>query len=588
MEYLNNIVIFDKSTTQTGFFDSTGHIRNGACILCPTVCTCTKELNGIFELYIELINPDSNTLKHIACWSYVAAPVTGKWDSSGKAFRKHQIFYISSIEKVSGESGVVNIKIYATHIFYVLALKQMPASEWSGIRSNLYFRCDDAMRHFSASNAFTYDVGATDIPIEQKFELSSDSTYVSAIMDDYGILQKYKAELHRDNFYFSGKKQKEFSSGSATSPAFRFLYGKEIRGITEYIDYTGVVTTLRIPLIDQKTTRILSVHPEKIGMKYTCEKYYSTSAKTDDERIKNATEYFETVNHPQISYVLVLNEMNESYEYSDISGLKNCDVGDVGTVYTSSIGVNTVQKITKTVENVLIGEYTEITLGNVQGSISRVSNATAVIGAETTDVNFEECAGFTAEIAVTDGKNQLHLSSYDYQNAANQYSYDTYVDFGDTYTAFMSELPQKTITHKYAYNGDFKLEYTVYGNMLHGEVYGPAIVGAGASDIAVTADNIVFNNNTTEIGEMNSTVPVFSGCTSIMKVTIPDSVRYISIYAFSYCVNLTDIYYSGTIGEWTKIAGISDPYSKGWQNVYDITVHCANGDTIQSGSMGTR
>ena len=45
----------------------------------------------------------------------------------------------------------------------------------------------------------------------------------------------------------------------------------------------------------------------------------------------------------------------------------------------------------------------------------------------------------------------------------------------------------------------------------------------------------------------------FSGCKSLTSITIPHSVTLIGNYAFSDCTGLTDIYFSGSESEWSKV-----------------------------------
>ena len=46
---------------------------------------------------------------------------------------------------------------------------------------------------------------------------------------------------------------------------------------------------------------------------------------------------------------------------------------------------------------------------------------------------------------------------------------------------------------------------------------------------------------------------MFSNCTSLTNITIPDSVTSIEYCAFYGCSSLNKIYYKGTAEEWDKI-----------------------------------
>lgn len=68
----------------------------------------------------------------------------------------------------------------------------------------------------------------------------------------------------------------------------------------------------------------------------------------------------------------------------------------------------------------------------------------------------------------------------------------------------------------------------------------------------------------------------FWGCTSLTSVTIPISVKYV-LYAFQGCSALTDIYYAGTMEQWTAISG-----SAGSGIRAGCVIHCSDGDIIKN------
>lgn len=590
---MSAVILMDKSVRQADFFDDSGAVRNLGRVVRPLVCTCTKELGGTFELYAEFINPDDNTAEYLSADNYIAAPVLGKWDSSGKATRKQQIFFIKSAEKTTDESGTVYIKFYADHISYKLQTRQKLKSSWDPHLAESYLTCDEALRYFSSTGVWNFTVGGTDIREQKQFPLAATTSYVGAIMDETGVIRHYGAELHRDNFYISGRKQKEFSTGSMSAPAFRLLAGKEVSGITETVDYTGVVTSLNVVLTSGNTRR-LYVNPTRLGLADGIEAFYESSAETDKERVAEAASYFETVNHPQLSYTVLVNALKKARLYKNFSGLVNCDIGDVGLVESAALKINTVQKVTRTVEDVLNGEYTEITLGNIPGSIARTVNNTVIIGAEASELDVSECAGFTADITVSDGKNRILLQGY--EPSENSYTgYDVYANTGDLHTAILSEYSSRTLSHIYAFNGSYTLSYYAFGLSTPDKILGMAIQGAvGASSVHI--DNVVFNSNTAQIGtrviissdEYPDYTPLLPSCTTITNITIPGSVRYISPFAFIGCLGLTDVYFSGSVSEWLALQRVSDPTDMGWQSVYNITVHCTDGNTIQPGNLGER
>ena len=65
----------------------------------------------------------------------------------------------------------------------------------------------------------------------------------------------------------------------------------------------------------------------------------------------------------------------------------------------------------------------------------------------------------------------------------------------------------------------------------------------------------------------------FSGADALTEVYLPQSLTYISYYAFAYTKNIQDIYYAGNVKDWRKV-------SKGTDNgaFFLAPVHCSDGE----------
>lgn len=608
---MTKIKIFPKETKKNEFFDANGKIKNGSCIIAPTVCTCTKEHNGCFELYIELVISDSSTAKHLVCWNYIVAPVLGKWDDSGKASRKEQIFFIYSIEKSGSENGSVNFKLYALHNFYRNSFAFLRQDIWNTHHGNTARYCHEFLERICGGE---FDIGKFGGNIRQ-FIISSDMRKTAAIMDDDGLLDRFGFEIHRDNFYISAHYTREFSSGSAAAPAFKLIHGKEISNIVETVDYSDTITDVDVLSDGENVEYLASLRAPfyKMGMPYRIiEPFHVSSYKYEWEWKDEAEKHFKEVSHPKYSCVVTLNPINGSPHYSELSGILNCDIDDIGIVYSSLLGTNVLQKVTRTVEDVLKGQYTEITLGNIMSSLAVSYNNAKTVGMQVYTEVKKNGGGFTADVTVSDGKNIIIVQSTPLiDNAA--VNYDAIVNFGDSYEATMSSNINNSLEHRYAYNGTYKLNYNdcfdiSESMILHypdeiesGIVTGCAMAGAGMGDSA-DADNIIFHDGTMQIGQTyvenefnkrDMSVGVFVSCSSITKITIPKSVRYIACCCFPYCYNLKEIFYNGTISEWQQIFQYSLEQDKKngynldvWYHMYNVTVHCTDGDTIQQGEGG--
>ena len=69
----------------------------------------------------------------------------------------------------------------------------------------------------------------------------------------------------------------------------------------------------------------------------------------------------------------------------------------------------------------------------------------------------------------------------------------------------------------------------------------------------------------------------FYGCTSLMRIIIPDSVTRIGSDAFVGCTSLKSVYYNGDKASWDKIT-----FDNGWANplCYGATLHTTSGLNI--------
>ena len=81
--------------------------------------------------------------------------------------------------------------------------------------------------------------------------------------------------------------------------------------------------------------------------------------------------------------------------------------------------------------------------------------------------------------------------------------------------------------------------------------------------------SITIPNSVTDIGDW-----ALYGCTSLTSVTIGDNVMSIGDWVFYGCTSLTSITFQGTKEQWNQISK-----EKGWDsNTGNYTIHCDDGD----------
>ncbi|MGN1017562.1 MAG: leucine-rich repeat protein, partial [Oscillospiraceae bacterium] len=93
---------------------------------------------------------------------------------------------------------------------------------------------------------------------------------------------------------------------------------------------------------------------------------------------------------------------------------------------------------------------------------------------------------------------------------------------------------------------------------------------------AIESDAYEIPNGVTELSLRS-----FLGCTNIMSITVPQSVRTIGAWAFSDCAALEDVYYLGEIAQW-KVINIDS----GNIHLLTASIHCTDGDAFPDGSCG--
>ena len=74
-------------------------------------------------------------------------------------------------------------------------------------------------------------------------------------------------------------------------------------------------------------------------------------------------------------------------------------------------------------------------------------------------------------------------------------------------------------------------------------------IGNGAFSSCLNLTSVQLPSSVTKINE-----GTFLSCTQLSRIMIPNSVTSISKNAFKYCSNLTDVYFTGTQGEWASIS----------------------------------
>lgn len=90
--------------------------------------------------------------------------------------------------------------------------------------------------------------------------------------------------------------------------------------------------------------------------------------------------------------------------------------------------------------------------------------------------------------------------------------------------------------------------------------------------------NSTFSLSQEELTGITSIRPYAFYSSQIQSIGIPQGVTEIGDYAFQNCYQITDIYYDGTMSDWSNVSK-----GTGWDSgTGNYTIHCTDGDIPKS------
>lgn len=357
------ITVHDMHTVQTDFNN------NGLRILTPISCEITEELNGVYELCLTHPFDREGRWKELRELNIIKA--------EGQLFRIYKRFTsISAGEKVR--------TVYARHIFYDLndkMLEDVRPTNKDGhdfiehIMSNMFI--DDPNGYFLFYN-FSY---ASDIKKTATSYFQNITPVAALIGEDNCFINRLGGEMYRDNFYFSINERKE----GAVDIQKPIRYGIEMTDIEEDIDYSEFVT--------------YAIFHDNYGQSWAVSYVPTVRYAHNITRIFNATydepnfeqlvadgqAYFGSVWRPKVTYTVQFANLRDTELYKDFIGLQEYNVGDTVVIYSEELEAETQQKIMRKVTDAITGRTIEITLGNLQGGLTRKDKMGSTISGSQVD-----------------------------------------------------------------------------------------------------------------------------------------------------------------------------------------------------------
>ena len=384
------ICVYDMSTSEEellanwhedGYKDyKTLSDNHGLCVLEPSVCEITEELNGTYELYMEHPFDELGRWKALAEHNIIKA--------------NGQLFRIIKKRTKLNQSGEKVRAVNAMHIFYDWNTKLIQHAKTDGgghaaywfirmIFDNIFW--DDPNNEYPF---YGFD-WSTDFGDEVRWAEFNNTSVTAAIMGSgSSFVNVYGAELHRDNFSFSLNRRKE----GANDNAFSIRYGIDMVEVEETVDYTNFCS--KLVASDNYGNTIVKAWNKTYSLPHNFVKgvQFNYSDNNFSRFSSDVDAYFSKVYLPATSYKVRYADFSNSPMYTEFDTLKRCNVGDEGEIFCEELGINTKQKVVKKVIDVLKNETVSTELSNLSASIVRqnlFTNIIAPVAKSSTDGYFE-------------------------------------------------------------------------------------------------------------------------------------------------------------------------------------------------------
>ena len=344
------------SSTETDFS------HNGLRILCPTKCGIDIEYNGSYELTL------SHPLDEDGNWQFLTENNIIKADG--------QLYRIYSKVTKMGSDGSMERTINARHIFYDLNGYYVKNAQITGINGNNVLNGILGGAE-NGTPPFTATSNITSIAFSNVF---NDMSVTYALMgDENSFISKLGGILKRDNFTFS-------IDAPSNDIAFEVTYGCDMVEVEESVDFSNVYNSAHIYFnvhstvdgVADKVYERIATYDESSGISMPFDSRISASIsleidteQPDPEVLANMAKYWLASNaYPIVNYSVGIISLKDIPEYADFTNLQNFEIGSIGVVHNSNIGISTTQQTVKKTIDGITGEVISIELGSLKPSFT--------------------------------------------------------------------------------------------------------------------------------------------------------------------------------------------------------------------------
>lgn len=315
------IIVFDKNTSK-GHFTNYGYGKLNLVLS----CIITEELNGRYDLELEVSNLDSK-VKYLKKWAIL--------------YVNGQLFRIVNIVKMDKE---FKTKILANHIFYDINYGFLPdyRADGKNVQEALYIGLPDEFKN-------VFDVSSDITELNNLYFVKNNG-----VENVFGIIDRWgQGELIRDNFSITINKNK----GKDKGVTFTYKKIDEIE-ITE--DVTEVITRLYPTGKDgislkEKYIIIPNWNDEEYPPFHITREVKFEGVETEGELRAIANKEAERLGLVNTNFKINVNDLMKVDEYKDKPELLEMEVGDIATIKHPVLNLRVKVKVIKKTENLVDG-----------------------------------------------------------------------------------------------------------------------------------------------------------------------------------------------------------------------------------------
>lgn len=426
-------IVLDSSQSLTDLVNSQ---NNGLGVLEPTACTVTEERNGIYDLSMTLpiTSPHYSDLANGSLIRVTVADGTS------------QIFRVYRMQKMM--SGLVEVD--AHHITYDLAKAPVipftatgASAAVSGLKSHLMTAYPFTITTDITNTSSTFTL---DIPRTFRECLGG---YSGSILDVFGGVYEW------DNLTV------RLLANRGSDKGVRIAYGKNLTDLNQEANIEAVYdAVVGYAQIDEVTYYGGIVYANqkaqpKVKIVDFSSEFESDVTPTAVQLNQLAQAYIDNndIGTPKVSIDVEFAPLWKSPEYKNIAPLEQVDIDDTVHVYYEKLGVEASAKVIRTVWNVLLERFDEVSLGDARTTLSEsiVSEADEATAEATgfldsyinglTQIIANGLGLFTTRAPDANGGTKLYLHNRPtlaesrYQWTINSGGFAVSQDYGQTWTA---------------------------------------------------------------------------------------------------------------------------------------------------------